>query len=170
MSTEPRLVLVQTNAEIEIVRQLFEEYAASLGFDLGFQNFGSELANLPGDYAPPDGCLLLATNKDKPAGCVALRKLENQICEMKRLYVKPGCRGLGIGKALAQAIIVQAKEIGYTAMRLDTVPSMHRAQQLYESLGFAEIEPYRYNPIPSTRFMELNLSLTFNSSCVNRQT
>jgi ribosomal protein S18 acetylase RimI-like enzyme len=151
------IVQVQTEAEVKSVVQLFQEYAASLGFDLGFQNFAEELANLPGEYAPPDGRLLLALDDSKVAGCVALRKLENQVCEMKRLYVKPGCRGLGIGKALAQTIVAQAQEMGYTAMRLDTVPSMRHAQRLYESIGFVEIEPYRYNPIPGTRFMELDL-------------
>jgi putative acetyltransferase len=151
------IVQALTKTEIETIRQLFQEYASSIGFDLGFQNFADELANLVGEYAPPEGRLLLALNDDRPIGCAALHKLENQICEMKRLYVKPIGRGLGTGKALTQDIIAQAKEIGYTAMRLDTVPSMQSAQQLYESLGFVEIEPYRYNPIPGTRFMELDL-------------
>jgi ribosomal protein S18 acetylase RimI-like enzyme len=151
------IVQVQTSAEVEIVRQMFQEYASSLGFDLSFQSFADELANLPGEYAPPDGRLLLAVDDGKPAGCVALRKLQGRVCEMKRLYVKPGYRGLGLGKALALAVVAQAKEIGYAAMRLDTVPSMHRAQKLYRALGFTEIEPYRYNPISGTRYMELQL-------------
>ena len=159
----------QSPAEIEKARQLFQEYADSLGFDLGFQSFDDELANLPGDYAPPDGCLLLAMDDDQVVGCVALRKLGKQCCEIKRLYVKPGGRGMGIGKALAQAIIAQAKKIGYTAMRLDTVPSMQSAQRLYESLGFVEIEPYRYNPIPGSRFMELDLEITHHEQDISIQ-
>ena len=148
---------VQTNEELEKIRELFLEYAESLGFDLSFQNFDEELANLPGDYAAPKGCLLLARYKDELAGCVAIRPLESSICEMKRLYVKPKFRGLGIGRALAKAVIEQANQIGYTVMRLDTAPSMSAARALYESLGFRKIAPYRYNPIEGAVFMELKL-------------
>lgn len=152
-----KIVQAKTNEAVQSARLLFEEYAASLDFDLTFQNFGEELAHLPGDYVPPDGCLLLASYQDQVAGCVALRKLAEGICEMKRLYIRPQFRSLGIGKALAEAIIEEARQIGYARMRLDTVPSMRRARALYEALGFKEIQPYRYNPIPGTVFMEVVL-------------
>jgi len=148
---------VKNDEDFEIIKGLFVEYADSLGFELCFQNFDEELANLPGDYATPDGCLLLATYRDKVAGCVGLRKLSDGICEMKRLYVRPDLQGLKIGRALAEAVIEQARSIGYARMRLDTVPSMEVARQLYISLGFNDIEPYRHNPIEGAVFMELKL-------------
>lgn len=153
----PKVVQVKTRENLEIVRRLFEEYAASLEFDLGFQNFEGELANLPGGYVPPAGCLLLAMYQGQPAGCVGMNQLSEAVCEMKRLYVRPDFRGLKIGRALAEAIIEQARRIGYARMRLDTVPSMQVARALYVSLGFKEISPYRYNPIKGTVFMELKL-------------
>jgi ribosomal protein S18 acetylase RimI-like enzyme len=152
-----RIVPAETGEALQAVRLLFEEYAASLDFDLGFQNFGEELKHLPADYASPDGRLLLAVYNAQAAGCVALRKLEADVCEMKRLYVRPQFQNLKIGKSLAEAIIEEAKKIDYSRMRLDTVPSMARAGKLYESLGFKEIPPYRYNPISGTVFMELSL-------------
>ena len=139
------------------VRAIFEEYANWLGFDLCFQNFDRELAELPGDYAPPSGRLLLAIEGDKIAGCVALRKWGTDACEMKRLYVRDAFRGRGLGRTLATAVIDEARKIGYKRMRLDTLPSMIGANRLYESLGFVEIEPYRHNPIEGARFMELVL-------------
>ena len=139
------------------VRRLFEEYAASLDFALDFQDFGAELAALPGDYAGPDGCLLLALVGDEAAGCVALRCWAEGISEMKRLYVRPRFRGTGVGRALVEALIEAARRIGYRGMRLDTVPSMQRARELYTAMGFKPIAPYRYNPIPGTQFMELEL-------------
>ena len=148
---------VKNDEDFEIIKGLFVEYADSLGFELCFQNFDEELANLPGDYAPPDGCLLLATYRDKVAVCVGLRKLSDGICEMKRLYVRPDLQGLKIGRALAEAVIERARSIGYARMRLDTVPSMEVARRLYISLGFNDIEPYRHNPIESAVFMELKL-------------
>jgi ribosomal protein S18 acetylase RimI-like enzyme len=127
-------------------RQLFLAYAEWIGIDLSFQNFNEELENLPGDYAPPEGCLLLALIEGQPAGCVALRKLEDDICEMKRLYVPAKFQGLAVGKNLAKAVIIEAKGLGYAKMRLDTLSKMAAAQKLYRSLGFKEIVPYRFNP------------------------
>lgn len=152
-----KLVSVQSEKDLEIVRELFKEYAKSLGFDLDFQDFKKELADFPGDYAPPFGCLLLAKDKEQIVGCVALRKMDKNICEMKRLYVRKAFRGKGIGKELSVAIIEKAREIGYKYMRLDTVPAMKEAIALYQSLGFKEIEPYRYNPLEGATFMELGL-------------
>jgi putative acetyltransferase len=137
---------------------LFLEYAHSLGFSLCFQNFDKELASLPGDYAPPDGRLLLAEHEEQLAGCVALHKLEDGICEMKRLYVRPQFRRLKVGRALAESIIAEARSIGigYRRMRLDTVaPLMANAVSLYRQLGFQEIAPYRTNPIEGALYMEL---------------
>ena len=152
-----RIYPVKTSEDIELVKGLFVEYADSLGFDLCFQNFEEELANLPGGYAPPYGCLLLAKYQDKAAVCVALRKLSDGVCEGKRLYVRPRFRGLRIGKRLVEAIIEEAQKIGYSLIRGDTVPSMQFAQALYASLGFKEIEPYCYNPIEGAKFIELKL-------------
>jgi GNAT superfamily N-acetyltransferase len=152
-----RICTVEKKDDIEIVKGLFAEYAASLEFNLDFQNFEEELANLPGTYAPPTGCLLLAVYEDQPAGCVALRKLSDNICEGKRLYVKPEFRGFGIGRKLVEAIITEARRLGYARIRGDTVASMQIAQVLYASLGFKEIKPYYYNPIEGAKFIELKL-------------
>ncbi len=144
--------------QIEQIRELFLEYAQSLGFSLCFQGFDQELAGLPGDYAPPEGRLLLATYGGKIAGCVALHKLERDICEMKRLYVRPAFRGTGAGRALAERILAEARQIGYSRMRLDTVAGkMDAAIALYRRLGFREIQPYRENPIAGALYMELAL-------------
>lgn len=148
---------VETREEIEIVRGLLVEYANSLGFDLDFQNFEEELAGLPGEYAKPTGSLLLAKHQGKAAGCVALRKLSDNICEGKRLYVKPEFRGLKIGRKLVEAIIDEARKMGYSYMRGDTLSSMKAANYLYKSLGFYKIEPYRYNPLEDAIFLELKL-------------
>jgi len=148
-----------TDEQIEATRILFEEYAASLGFSLCFQNFDQELKNLPGDYAPPNGRLLLATENEHLAGCIALRKLSDGVCEMKRLFVRPAFRAHGLGKVLVQSIIDEARKLGYTHMRLDTVPGkMDKAISLYQSIGFVEIGPYCQNPVEGAKFMELKLA------------
>jgi len=143
--------------DLKLVKELFLEYAQSLDFHLCFQDFERELAELPGGYAPPSGLLLLSISEGKAAGCVALRKVEDTICEMKRLYVRPEFRGMGLGKRLAVALIDEARKLGYSSMRLDTVPSMKEAIQLYRLLGFKEIKPYRSNPVEGAIFMELDL-------------
>lgn len=156
----PSLQFVQAEspAQIEQVRELFLEYAQSLGFSLCFQNFDRELGDLPGDYTPPSGRLLLAAYDGKPAGCVALHKLEDGICEMKRLYLRPQFRGSGLGRALADRIIAEARQIGYRQMRLDTVESaMKDAVAMYRKIGFREIPPYCANPMPTALYMELLL-------------
>lgn len=154
-----RIASVKSPEEIVLARTLFLEYAASLGLDLAFQNFESELRDLPGEYAPPRGRLFLAFEEKREAGCGALRPLDEEICEMKRMYVRREFRGRGLGRQLAETLIQEAREIGYRAMRLDTLPVMPRAQELYRTLGFVEIAAYRYNPVPGSRFLELDLTV-----------
>jgi putative acetyltransferase len=149
---------VNSPAQIAHARELFLEYAQSLGFSLCFQNFDQELAGLPGDYAPPEGRLLLVECEGQLAACVALHKSAPGICEMKRLYLRPQFRGKGLGRTLAERILTEARQIGYQRMRLDTVePVMKDAVAMYRKLGFKEIAPYRTNPMAGTIYMELEL-------------
>jgi acetylglutamate kinase len=153
-----QLIEATTSDRLDQVKQLFIEYAGWLGIDLSFQGFAEELARFPGGYARPHGCILLALEQGRPAGCVALHEFEAGICEMKRLYVRDAYRGKGIGRLLAQGIIAEARRIGYSRMRLDTIEQLHAANILYRSLGFRPCAPYRYNPIEGAVYMELNLS------------
>ena len=169
--TRISIVPADNDVRIEAVRELFREYAASLSFNLCFQNFEQELANLPGEYAPWPGVLLLGLVDDSAAGCIAMHRLEgdmagehgelfdgSDVCEMKRLYVRPQYRGCGLGAVLVQCVLECAASIGYRRMRLDTVPSeMGRAVEMYRKLGFVEIPPYRANPQPGAKYMELNV-------------
>jgi putative acetyltransferase len=153
-----QIVQASTPAQIAAVRELFVEYASSLGFSLCFQSFEKELEQLPGGYAPPSGRLLLAEGSGQPAGCIALHALEDGICEMKRLYVRPQFRGCNLGRTLVDALVAEARSVGYSRMRLDTVPSvMGKAVELYRQLGFREIEPYVFNPIEGAIYLELEL-------------
>ena len=152
------ILQASSSAQITQARELFLEYAESLGFSLCFQNFDRELVGLPGDYAPPEGRLLMAEYEGQLAGCVALHKIEPGICEMKRLYLRPQFRGKRLGRALAEHLIAEARLMGYRRMRLDTVePVMKDAVAMYRAMGFREIAPYRPNPMAGTLYMELEL-------------
>lgn len=140
------------------LRMLFEEYACSLEISLDFQDFPTELEGLPGGYSPPSGGLFIAMWDGKVSGCVALRRCDDEICEMKRLFVRPQYQGLNIGRTLAEAIVAEARKLNYKRMRLDTLPSMLHARSLYTSMGFVEIPSYRYNPVDGAMFMELALA------------
>src|SRR5262249_40745390 len=153
------IVPAEKGEQIDQVRILFREYGTSLGSCLCFQSFDAELAGLPGEYSPPEGRLLLALCDLTSAGCVALRKLEPAICEMKRLYVRPGFRGYGVGRGLGMGLVERARQSLYERMRLDTVTAkMAEAVSLYRSLGFREIAPYHGDPIPGAIHMELDLT------------
>jgi ribosomal protein S18 acetylase RimI-like enzyme len=155
------IIHANSGGDIERARELFKEYEAWLEIDLCFQNFEMELAELPGQYAPPTGRLWLALDEGRVAGCVALRKIGEGTCEIKRLFLRPTFRGRGFGRQLAEAIIQEAKQIGYERMRLDTLPpKMNDAIALYRALGFKEIEGYYDNPVPGAKFMELSLNPT----------
>jgi len=153
--------------QIRQVRTLFEEYAASLSFELCFQNFAEELDGLPGEYAPPGGGLWLAVaDGGEAAGCVALRRLEPGVGELKRLYVRPAHRGAGLGKRLVRTVLEEARGIGYRCVRLDTTPEMTGAIRLYESLGFTPIAPYRPNPVAGALYMEIGVATEAQSQPV----
>jgi GNAT superfamily N-acetyltransferase len=153
------IVEANTHEDVDHARTLFKEYEVGLGISLCFQNFDHELKNLPGDYAPPDGRLLLAKDDDDQiAGCIAMRKHSPGICEMKRLFVRPAYRSTGLGRVLVNTIIDEARKLGYTHMRLDTLPGrMDKAIALYRSIGFVDIEPY-YTSLETAKFMELDLA------------
>ena len=152
-----RFRLARDRASVAVVARMFREYAEGLGFPLDFQGFHEELANLPGEYAPPKGALILALVGDRPAGSVGLRPLEPGTCEMKRLFIRNEFRGQGIGRRLVDRVIADARRIGYERMRLDTIPEMSEAIHLYRQCGFVEISPYRYNPIPGALYFQLDL-------------
>jgi putative acetyltransferase len=154
----PRVHLARGPRKVAAVRRLIGEYGRSLGVDLGFQGFHDELTRLPGEYVPPRGRLLYATLGREVVGCVGVRPLTATICEMKRLYVLPSCRGRGVGRALVEVSMAEAATAGYRRMRLDTLGTMRSAIQLYRSVGFREIRPYRFNPIPGARYFEVALS------------
>jgi len=158
MAQMPELRIVEAcgGEDLERMRELFAGYARDLPFDLSFQDFEDELKGLPGRYAPPSGQMLLAKRGDVFVGCVALRQIGEGVCEMKRLFVQPAFQRQGIGRALAEAIIAEARRIGYKQMRLDTV--MEPAKRLYRSLGFVDILPYQHVPIEGVVFMELTLA------------
>jgi ribosomal protein S18 acetylase RimI-like enzyme len=150
---------VRSDEDIAAVARLFQAYAESLDVDLAYQDFATELASLPGKFAPPDGEMLLALEDGEPVGCVALRPLDQDgICEMKRLYVAPAMRGSGLGKALVERLIEEARSRGYRQMRLDTLPSMAAAQAMYRAMGFEPVEPYYDTPVEGTVFLGLRLS------------
>ena len=157
MSSVIEIVDAVASGEVGEVRALLLEYQASLDVDLCFQGFPREVAELPGSYSPPSGRLLLARAGGLACGCIALQAISSDVCEMKRLYVRPACRGTGLGRMLAARILDEARSIGYRTICLDTLPSMTRAAAMYEALGFEEVPPYRHNPVPGTRFMALSL-------------
>lgn len=159
MAERPAVALrrAETPQDFATARTLFLEYAASLGFELSFQDFDREVETLPGAYAEPAGCILLAEAEGEVAGCVAVRPLGGDVCEMKRLYLRPLCRGCGAGRDLAEAALREARTRGYRRMRLDTVPGMDAAIALYRALGFRAIPSYRPNPIPGALYMERDL-------------
>jgi ribosomal protein S18 acetylase RimI-like enzyme len=153
-----RIIQAETSEDLQHVRELFAEYVEWLGINLCFQNYEKELAELPGDYAPPTGRLLLAYEDKEVAGCIALRSLGDGVCEMKRLYVRPGFRGERLGWKLVELVLDEARKIGYERIRLDTLPGkMDRAIAMYRTLGFKDIDPYYHNPVTGAAFMELVL-------------
>jgi len=156
-----RLVEANTPSQYAAARLLIEEYAAQIGalmgVDLSFQNFAAELNQLPEMYGPPSGCLLLASGVAEWVGCCALRRFEDGVCEMKRLYIRPSARGTKLGRQLAESVVVKARMLGYRRMVLDTLQDMIAAQTLYRSLGFRDTQPYYFNPMAGVTYMELNL-------------
>ena len=167
MKTDVHITRAVSDQDIEAVRALFLEYAESLGFSLCFQGFDQELASLPGKYALPAGCLWLAKASAKPLGVVGLRPLADGYCEMKRLYLRPEARGLGLGRQLVEATLEHARRIGYQAMRLDTIKSMSVARALYQEYGFTEIPAYYHNPLSAVVYYELALKQPQYGACTS---
>jgi len=159
-----QLVEARTAAQFDAGRGLIEEYAAhigaSMGVDLAFQNFSAELRELPDMYGAPSGCLMLAGRDDEWVGCCALRPIDEGVCEMKRLYIRPSVRGANLGRRLAESVVLKARVLGYRRMVLDTLEDMTAAKALYRSLGFREIKPYYLNPMAGVSYLELNLAST----------
>ena len=153
----PLIVQAESDADYRTARELFREYADRLGVDLCFQGFSAELETLDTMYAPPSGCLLLASFENAPVGCVGVRRLSATLCEMKRLYVRDSVRGRGCGRRLAVEIVGRARRLGYERMVLDTLEPMVQARRLYMSLGFRDCAPYYPNPLPGVRYLELQL-------------
>lgn len=152
-----RIAQAETPTEIGIAQSLFRDYQRELGVDLCFQNFEAELASLPGKYAPPEGRLLIAWNEAVALGCVAIRPWNGEVCELKRLYIRAEARGQGAGRKLTKAALEEARRAGYRRIRLDTLPQMSAAIQLYRDLGFHEIGAYTNNPVAGALFLEKNL-------------
>lgn len=163
MSANVEIGIAGDPADLSAVRALFEEYAAWLEVDLCFQGFSDELASLPGKYAPPDGRLYLATIDAQPAGCIALKRLDEKTAEVKRLYVRPDFRGRGLGLSLARRVIEDARSIGYRSLVLDTLERMSSARKIYKALGFRRITPYYVNPLEGVVYMRLDLSGYLNA-------
>ena len=147
----------ETKEGYNLATTLFKEYVSQLGIDLSFQNFNNELENIAVEYGTPDGTIFIAYNNDEPVGCFGVRKLENSICELKRMHVHDKARGLGVGKQLLKKSFEAGKQLGYSKMRLDTLSTMHNALNLYKQAGFYEIEPYRFDPIEDTKYFEIDL-------------
>ena len=158
---EVRLVAADTAPLLESAREIFRDYVESLAIDLGFQDFDTELSALPGEYAPPQGCLLLAYVGEQLAGCGGLRALTNvdhaNACEMKRLFVRPAFRGFGLGRTMVEALLDEARRSGYSVVLLDTLDEMESARELYARLGFEEVAPYYFNPIPGAHYLKMAL-------------
>jgi putative acetyltransferase len=162
--SQPIIIEVEAGDQLEEARTIFREYAETLGSDHCLQNFAEELATLPGAYARPDGRLLLAMVEDRVAGCAALRSLDGETGEMKGVYVRPSFRGLGLGRMLAERILHESRAAGYRRVRLDTLPSMVRAQELYRELGFREIAPYGDDRVAGAVYLELELDRAFRET------
>jgi putative acetyltransferase len=149
------IVMARSAEDYALAKELFLEYAGDIGLDLSFQNFDEELAGLTVQYGPSEGGILLLSVEDRPAGCVAVRRFEKDTAELKRMYVRPAYRGQGYGRRLGEEALALARRLGYQAIRLDTLPQMGKAIALYQSFGFVEIEPYRFNPVPGAKYFEL---------------
>jgi len=154
------LLEIESKQDYNLAAELFKEYVSQLGIDLSFQNFNKELENIAIEYGRPEGTIFIAYNNKEPVGCFGVRKLDDSMCELKRMYVRESARGLGVGKQLLDKSIEVGKLLGYSKMRLDTLDTMHAAMSLYRKAGFYEIEPYRFNPLQGARYFEIDLDAT----------